>query len=161
MQGWDVSRYSVGRTWIDDSFCVCICVEETIFGYRGLKRHFFIRVKILWMCRRYTTLSRSRYRRTNFLVSGTALRIFNLSFIHCDSAIPLRRSLRASCSLIFSSRRLFATSNSVVEYDFAFDIANKIIHKFPLFSKSVLLMFTFTNVKYFSHRSNVMKSPLR
>ena len=72
-QGWEVSRYSVGRTWIDDSFCVCICVEETIFGYRGLKRHFFIRVKILWMCRRYTTLSRSRYRRTNFLVSGTAL----------------------------------------------------------------------------------------
>ena len=37
------------------------------------------------MCRRYTTLSRSRYRRTNFLVSGTALRIYHEHDLNAES----------------------------------------------------------------------------
>ena len=58
----------------------------------------------------------------NEAANPSSWKLFHLSLIHCDSAIPLRRSLRSVWSLIFCSSSLFAVSNSEVEYDFGRDI---------------------------------------
>ena len=33
IQGWEVSRYSLGRTWIEAIFRLCIDLGEPNFGY--------------------------------------------------------------------------------------------------------------------------------
>ena len=49
-QGWEGSRYCVGRTWIEAIFWLGICVGEPFFGYLVLKRHFLLILKILYVC---------------------------------------------------------------------------------------------------------------
>ena len=46
-QGWDVSRYSLGRACIEAIFWVGVGLGEPIFVYLGYKRHFFLILKIL------------------------------------------------------------------------------------------------------------------
>ena len=47
LQGWDVSRYSLGQACIKAIFWVGVCLGEPIFVYLGCKRHFFLILKIL------------------------------------------------------------------------------------------------------------------
>ena len=49
-QGWEGSRYCVGRAWIEAIFWLGICVGEPFFGYLVLKRHFLLILKILYVC---------------------------------------------------------------------------------------------------------------
>ena len=49
-QGWEGSRYCVGRAWIEAIFWLGICVGEPFFAYLVLKRHFLLILKILYVC---------------------------------------------------------------------------------------------------------------
>ena len=49
-QGWEGSRYSLGRAWIEAIFWLGICVGEPIFWYLVLKRHFLHILKVLYVC---------------------------------------------------------------------------------------------------------------
>ena len=45
-QGFAVSRYRLGRSWIGTNFWLCIWLGDTHFGYRLCKRYFFLIPKI-------------------------------------------------------------------------------------------------------------------
>ena len=49
-QGWEGSRYCVGRAWIEAIFWLGICVGEPFFAYLVLKRHFLLILQILYVC---------------------------------------------------------------------------------------------------------------